>query len=465
MSLQAMTVEKLKFALPAVFTIGPDDSLDSLTKYAVLLTGQSDGRPTPAASKEVMNATGGHVQDIVKGIIEGETRSIVSTMTMEELFRERKVFKQKVIESVQSELSQFGLRIYNANVKELQDTPGSEYFAYLSRKAHEGALNQAKVDVADARMRGEVGEAEKQGMTKQEVAKIHAATAILETERKAEKASADAKLTDKEISIERELNLARINAKRAAEQRDIDLQKDVEKKRADMELERLRATTVTQAKIARESTQQKADADLYRSERAADGVAYTEEANAKAALFKQTKEAEASFILSQKGADAKFYASKQAADAHFYQKEREAEAGYLAAKKQAEGLREMAAAYSELGAALGGPQGVLQYMMLQNGTYEKLAEQNAKAIHGLQPKINVWNTGSAGEGGADPTAPIRNLFQCLPPLLGTIQDQTGMTPPAWLAGMPQQGGAQGQTDHRSAQDDALVKKTKLANGR
>jgi flotillin len=29
-------------------------------------------------------------------------------MTMEELFRERKVFKDKVIQSVQSELDQFG---------------------------------------------------------------------------------------------------------------------------------------------------------------------------------------------------------------------------------------------------------------------------------------------------------------------------------------------------------------------
>jgi hypothetical protein len=47
---------------------------------------------------------------------------------------------------------------YNANVKELQDTPGSEYFQFLSRKAHEGASNQAKVDVANARMIGEIGE-------------------------------------------------------------------------------------------------------------------------------------------------------------------------------------------------------------------------------------------------------------------------------------------------------------------
>ena len=169
-----MTVEKLKFSLPAVFTIGPADNLNSLEKYAVLLTGESDGRPTAPAAKGAVAVAAGrnHVQDIVKGIIEGETRSIVSTMTMEELFRERKVFKDKVIQQVQSELDQFGLCIYNANVKELQDTPGSEYFAFLSRKAHEGALNQAKVDVADARMRGEVGEAEKQGKTKQEVAKV-----------------------------------------------------------------------------------------------------------------------------------------------------------------------------------------------------------------------------------------------------------------------------------------------------
>ena len=57
---------------------------------------------------------------------------------MEEIFKERQLFKNKVIENVQAELDQFGLRIYNANVKELQDTAGSEYFKFLSRKAHEG---------------------------------------------------------------------------------------------------------------------------------------------------------------------------------------------------------------------------------------------------------------------------------------------------------------------------------------
>ena len=248
LSLQAMTSEKLQFSLPAVFTIGPHDGLESLTKYAVLLTGDSSGQVQ--ANKSGAVATGrNHVQDIVKGIIEGETRSIVSNMTMEELFNNRRLFKAQVIECVQKELDQFGLRIYNANVKELQDMGDSKYFESLARKAHEGAQSQAQVDVANARMIGRIGEAEKEGETKQKIAKINANTAILETERKVEKANADQKLKTREIEISREVNLEQIAAQRAAEERDAELQKNVEEKRAQMELERLRATTVVQAKV------------------------------------------------------------------------------------------------------------------------------------------------------------------------------------------------------------------------
>ena len=106
-------------------------------------------------------------------------------------------------------------------------------------------------------MIGRVGEAEKEGEAKQKIAKINAHTAVLETERKVEKANADQKLKTREIEIARAINLEQIGAQRAAEQRDAELQKDVETQRAQMELARLRATTVTQAKIAKESAQEK----------------------------------------------------------------------------------------------------------------------------------------------------------------------------------------------------------------
>ncbi len=98
LNLQAMTIEKLQFALPAVFTIGPDNKPDALKKYALLLSGNPDGTSTNSSKPgtAIVPTQRSHVQDIVKGIIEGETRVIVSSMTMEEIFKERQVFKQKV---------------------------------------------------------------------------------------------------------------------------------------------------------------------------------------------------------------------------------------------------------------------------------------------------------------------------------------------------------------------------------
>ena len=54
----------------------------------------------------------------------------------------------------------------------------------------------------------------------------------------------------------------------------------------------------------------------------------------------------------------------------------------------------------------------------------------------------------------DATAPIRNLFQSLPPLLSTIHDQTGMAPPSWLAQMPPQ----------QEFDPKVLEKLRLRNG-
>ncbi len=454
MSLQAMTSEKLQFSLPAVFTIGPHDDMDSLTKYAVLLTGDSDGEVAMKTRGPI--ATGrNHVQEIVKGIIEGETRSIVSNMTMEELFNNRRLFKGQVIECVQKELDQFGLRIYNANVKELQDMGDSKYFESLSRKAREGAQSQAQVDVANARMMGRIGEAEKEGETKQQIAKINARTAVLETERKVEKANADQILRTREIEIAREVNLEQIAAQRAGEERDAELQKGVEEKRAGMELERLRATDVVQAKIARESAQQQADAELYSSNKKADAQQYNQKAEAEAVYNRSARDAEAALYTKTKAAEAR----ERDAEATFFTKQKEAEGTYMTQKKEAEGLMEMAKAYGALADVMGGSQGLMQFLMLQNNTYEKLAAQNAKAINGLQPKINVWTTGNQdGSTGADPSAPIRNLFQSLPPLLSTIQDQTGIQPPAWLATMPN-----GHNGEVSAEEKAVAKKG-MVNG-
>jgi flotillin len=213
------------------------------------------------------------------------------------------------------------------------------------------------------------------------------------------------------------IKLAQITAKRQAESKDAELQRDVETKRAEMELEKRRATDLVQAKIGRESAQQLAEAKYFTDTKGAD-----------AQLYQKKQEAEAACELSI--FQVLLFHLTMMAD---FRATKEAEAAFYAKKKEAEGITEMARAYGNMADVLGGPQGLLQYMMLQNNTYEKLAKANATAINGLQPKISVWNTGS---GESDTSAPIRNLFQSLPPLLSTVHEQTGILPPSWLAQLP-----------------------------
>ncbi|KAK7420563.1 hypothetical protein QQZ08_010322 [Neonectria magnoliae] len=459
MDLQAMTIEKLQFALPVVFTVGPDvnqrgantrdpgdeedvetaghreDRGDALMKYAMLLAASdSNSGKSERRSEQRM-----HVANIVKGIIEGETRVIVSSMTMEEIFTEREVFKKRIFRNIQGELDQFGLKIWNSNVKELKDAPNSNYFESLSRKAHEGATNQARIDVAEAQLRGNVGESQRKGEQEREIAKINAETAVAKTERDIERAQAEAHLDTKRTGLTRDVDIAKITAQRTLESKDEDLKREVELKRAGAEIERLRATDVVKATIAREAKQQAADASAYEveadaranqeaSQRQADAAAYQTRVAAEA-------EAEANFAQTTKNTDAGAYKTRNDAEAWNYAAQQRAEADLVQKMKEAEGISAMADAYGKLSQAFGGPAGLLQYMMIEKGTYVELAKANASAVKGMAPKVSVWNTGAQGQGqGSDPADTMRNVYQMLPPLMSTINEQTGITLPEWQFG-------------------------------
>lgn len=101
-------------------------------KYASLLTGQSDGAdpnaPPPTGGSADATSSRNNVRRIVRGIIEGETRVLVSTMTAEEVFTNRALFKANVTNNVQTELSKFGLIMYipllptpSGNIEQLAD--------------------------------------------------------------------------------------------------------------------------------------------------------------------------------------------------------------------------------------------------------------------------------------------------------------------------------------------------------
>ncbi|GKB12838.1 flotillin-like protein 4 [Tanacetum coccineum] len=366
---QAMSAEKLPFILPAVFTIGPQaEDRASLYKYAKLTT-----------CKEKDES---HMQELVKGIIEGETRVLAASMTMEEIFRGTKEFKKEVFDKVQLELNQFGLKIYNANSLWMFHGPLGE----VGSKFRDGQTlqNAAKID-ADTK----IIMTQRQGEGKKEEIKVKTEVKVFENEREAEVAKANADLAMKKAKWAQNSQMAEVEAKKAVALREAELQKGVEVMNALTQTEKLKAEFLTKASVEYETKVQETNWELYKKQK-----------DAEATLYQKEKEAQAQKAI----AEAAFYAPQ-------------------------------AAKISKLMAALGGNYGAVRdCLLIDGGMYQELAKINGDAVKGMQPKISIWTgangSGEGGDGGA--MKEVAGVYKMLAPMFDTVHDQLQMLPPPWL---------------------------------
>ncbi|KAF6983500.1 hypothetical protein CFC21_001677 [Triticum aestivum] len=390
--------EKLPFILPAVFTIGP--------KITATGAEASDKRDLEAQlllyAKLIapLHRSRSHVHELVKGIIEGETRVLAADLTMEEIFKGTKTFKEKVFNRVQLELNQFELVIYNANVKQLVDVPGHEYLSYLGQKTQQDAANQAK-----------------QGQGLKEEAKVKAEVQVFENAREADIAAAKAELAMKKAGFDKQAKVAEVKAAKAVAVREAELQMEVERKNA---MRQTKAEQLSKATVQYETQVQESNALFYSRQKAAE-----------AALFEQMRTAEAR----KAQADAQFFEQKMAEDAKLYAKQKEAESLALLGRAKTEYAASMLQ-------ALGGNYYALRdYLMIDGGMYTEMASINAGAVNGMQPKISIWSNGAGADGatnagkeaaGGSALQQVAGVYKMLPPLLSTVHEQTGMLPPAWM---------------------------------
>ncbi|PWA67444.1 SPFH/band 7/PHB domain membrane-associated family protein [Artemisia annua] len=352
---QAMSAEKLPFILPAVFTIGPRvEDIASLHKYAKL---------TICKDKDES-----HMQELVKGIIEGETRVLAASMTMDEIFRGTKEFKKEVFDKVQLELNQFGLLIYNANVKQLVDVPGHEYFSYLGQKTQMEAANQAKIDVSEAKMKAKWAQ---------------------------------------------NSQMAEVEAVKAVALRKAELQKGVEIMNALTQTEKLKAEFLTKASVEYETKVQEANWELYKKQKDAEAI-----------LYQKEKEAQAQKAI----AEAAFYARQQVADGELYAKQKEAEG--LVAIAQAQGvyisklMDALGGNYAAVRDYLMINGGMYQELAKINGEAIKGLQPKISIWTGAN------GSGEGGDGGA--MKEIAGVYKMLAPTFDTVHEQTKMLPPSWL---------------------------------
>lgn len=307
------------------------------------------------------------IKNTATNVLEGKLREIVSTMTVEEIYRDRETFSSKVQEVVGTELMEMGLEVKVFTIKDINDSNG--YIQALGVKqiadkkkdaeiAKAEASRETQIETSKARRAGE--QARLQAET--EIAEATKLKAVQEAaymqEQQAAKAKADAAYDIQKNITYKEVVTAEMDAELLKQERQKDIeaaqvqiqitkeQKNIElaQKQAERKKESLRAEVVEPAMADKEKQQTIADAQKYRKIAEAEAEAEAQKkfaqaeaeaqkikAEAEAEAIKRTGQAEAD-VIGQKGiAEAEAIRAKGIAEAEAMEKKAEAYQKYTGA--------------------------------------------------------------------------------------------------------------------------------------
>jgi flotillin len=272
------------------------------------------------AAEQFLSLKEDEIRRIATQTLEGHLRSIVGSLTVEEINQNRDAFAQKVQELAAGDLANMGLKIISFTIREISDKNG--YLESLGKAQIARVQRDAVIGQAEAKRDADIKSAE--AMQAGQTAKYLAETKVAESNRDKEmkvadysasinerKAEADLSYDKKKFVIQQEVQAEAMKVEIVKKQKEIELQ----------EQESLRKEKELDTMIRRP-----AEADKYRTEVAAE-----------AERVKRSKEAEGlSFSIKAEGL-AKAEAIKAAglAEAEIIQAKGEAEAVALAKKAEA----------------------------------------------------------------------------------------------------------------------------------
>jgi flotillin len=383
-----MSSERIPFKLPLVVTVGPNtEDHNALERFAEKLSQQDVGA----------------LHDLVRDIVAGQSRIITAGMSADELFHERDSFKRKVSDGVEETLRELGLKVFNANLEELTDEPGSLYFQEQRKRALSGVHADARVFVAHAETKGEIGSKQQETERRKQAAALEAEAQLTENTRQLAIAQSLAELRIAKAELERRGAVADAEAQAAIQQRTLVLSAAIERDRAFEEAERLRAGELT-AKVV----------DAEKLVRETTGITEA-----------RRLEAENAAAIRRLEADALFYSQQQQARGMIELGSSEAEARRAMLIAEADGisakLHAEAAGLERLVQAAGGPEQFLVQTVIKQRTLPEIAEAQAAAVRDMKPVI--WHS-SGGVGAQEGV--LASLAKDLPPLFGMVKQTTGL---------------------------------------
>ncbi|WP_019154871.1 flotillin family protein [Robertmurraya massiliosenegalensis] len=310
-------------------------------------------------------------------VLEGHLRSILGSMTVEEIYKNRDKFSQEVQRVASQDLAKMGLIIVSFTIKDVRDKNG--YLESLGKPRIAQVKRDADIATAEAEKETRIKRAEADKDAKK--AEFERATEIAEAEKENQMKMAD---------YRREQDIAKARADQAYDLETARSKQEVTEQEMQIRIiERQKQIELEEKEILRRERQydsevkKKADADRYSVEQAAaaDKAKQLAEADANQYRIESLAKAEAEKVRLDGLAQA---------EAERAQGESEADVIRLKGLAEAEAKRKIAEAFEQYG------QAAVMDMIIR--MLPEYAKQVASPLGNIE-KITVVDTGGNGENG------------------------------------------------------------------
>jgi len=443
LSLEIMTIDVIT---PKVYTVhGVPVTVDGVAQVKI----GSDDVSIITAAEQFLSKKSDQIKNIALQTLEGHLRGILGTLTVEEIYKDRDKFAQRVQEVSALDLRNMGLVIISFTIKNIHDDQGyldalgQGRIAEVKRDAAIGQANAARdaaVQAAKARQEGEI-------------AKLQAETHIAEASKnyQVQKAAYDAETNQKKAEAELAYILQQniTNQKVKAEE----IQISVVEKMKQIELQQQEA--MRKEKELEATVRKPAEAEQFRLQTLANAKKYSleTEASGQAAATTNLGQGEANANKSRGLAEADVNKARGLAEADVVKAQGLSQAEVI----QAKGLSEALAMAKKADAFAQYTQAAILQMLIENlpMVASAIAEPMAKT-----ERIVVINSSSDGSGGTGVTRVSKDVADLMSQVPTVIESLTGINLVDVLKNLPavKEAIAKSQTSESGEADSAPTEK-------
>jgi flotillin len=332
-----------------------------------------------AACEQFLGKTEDEIQQVALETLEGHQRAIMGSMTVEEIYKDRKKFSKQVFEVASSDLVNMGITVVSYTLKDIRDDEG--YLKALGMARTAEVKRDARIGEADAKRDAQIKEA------------------IAEEERMAARLLNDAEIakSKRDFELKKAAYDVEVHTKKAEAELAYELQAAKTKQRLKDEQMQIKVVERTQEILVQEQ-------EIQRRERELDS---TVRRPAEAEKFRLEKIAEANKNRLIMEAEAE-------AEAKILRGEAEAFSIEARAKAEAEKMAKKADAWKEY------KEAAMLDMMLE--ALPKIAAEVAAPLSQAK-KISMVSDGSGEIGAAKLTGEVLTIMTSVP---GMVKNLTGV---------------------------------------